>query len=115
MLCFMRAFEVHVLDKPSDIDLAIKAGVIEPHRLDYSSCSECEESIGHVPLEETFEPFCVVIDIDDNDWAVCIDCASPIVDGFYRQTSQGVTSLELFLSEQKRNQLLIDDEEFDTF
>ena len=115
MLCFMRAFEVHVLDTPSDIDLAIKAGVLEPHRLDYSSCSECEESIGHITLQETFEPFCVVIDADDNDWVVCVDCASPIVDGLFRATSDGSTSLELLLSEQKRTHLLIDDEEFDTF
>lgn len=76
----MRALEVHIIETASDIDLAIQAGLLEPHRLDSSACAECEELVGYGSNVDDFEPFCVVIDIDDNDWVVCIDCSAPLTE-----------------------------------
>lgn len=80
----MRALEVHIIETASDIDLAIKAGILEPTRLNAVLCSDCEEEVGHTVDADEFEPFAVVIDSDDADWVVCIDCASPITDGDIR-------------------------------
>jgi hypothetical protein len=76
----MRHLEVHVIETDQDVDLAIQAGLVTVEQLNYSLCSECAEDIGHTPLG--FEPFAVVIDEVDRDWAVCLECASPLIDSF---------------------------------
>lgn len=111
MLCFMRSLEVHIVETASDVDLAIKAGLLEPQHLDYSTCSECDDAIGHVIDDGSFEPFAVVIDVDDADWVVCTDCASPVTDGDLRR-QMTPDSYEHLMSLKKSDSLL-DEDDFD--
>ena len=104
----MRALELHIIETASDVDLAIKAGLLEPHRLDYSSCSDCEDSVGYLISDDTFEPFVVVIDASDADWVVCINCASPITDGDLRKVVTPETIKE-FTNKKKMLSSLVDD------
>jgi hypothetical protein len=114
----MRALELHIIETASDVDLAIKAGLLEPHRLDYTSCSDCDDTVGHAATDEAFEPFCVVIDADDNDWVVCIDCASPITDGDLRKVVEP-EMLQEFTNKKKLLSSLVDeyldDDDLDEF
>ncbi len=103
----MRALEVHIIETASDIDLAIKAGLLEPTQLNAVNCSDCEEEVGHTGGVEEFEPFAVVIDADDADWVVCIDCASPITDGDIRLTM--FTEPHELLTTPKKPALLLND------
>ena len=80
MLCFMRSFEIHLFETETDIDLAISGGIVTPERVDKTECIECSELVGHADYENGFEPFVLVIDVNDVDWTLCTDCASPIID-----------------------------------
>ena len=118
MLCFMRALELHIIETASDVDLAIKAGLLEPHRLDYTSCSDCDDSVGHASTGEEFEPFVVVIDASDADWVVCIDCASPITDGDLRKAVTPENFQELTNKKKLLSSLVdeyLDDDDLDEF
>jgi hypothetical protein len=80
MLYNMRHLEVHVIQTEQDVDLAMQAGLVTADQLNYTLCAECAEDIGHTTLG--FESFAVVIDETDRDWAVCLECASPLIDSF---------------------------------
>ena len=67
MLSFMRSLEVHLLETDTDLGSALKAGLLLPEHLRETACSDCGESIGHANGEDSFEPFCVVIDETDRD------------------------------------------------
>lgn len=79
MLYSMRHLEIHVIETEQDIDLALQSGVLTAHRLDASTCSDCQEPIGHNPELDSFEGFAVVIDEFDDDWNTCLDCAMPVL------------------------------------
>ena len=80
----MRSLEVHLFESETDVDLAIQGGLALPEQLASTDCTECDGHVGYSGLE--FEPFVVVIDENDQDWAICVSCAGPIlsyVDAFF--------------------------------
>ena len=79
MLYTMRHLEIHVIETEQDIELALQSGVLSVDRLDSSTCSDCQERIGYNADLDSFEGFAVIIDEDDEDWAVCLDCSSPVI------------------------------------
>lgn len=87
MLCFMRLLEVYVIETGDDLGSVLQAGILLPEHLADTECSDCGESIGHANGAEVFDPFCVVIDESDRDWMICVDCASSVVDGDFRQAT----------------------------
>jgi hypothetical protein len=86
MLCFMRSLELHVIETASDVDDAVTAGVLLPENLVETECSDCSEGVGYSGIEE-FAPFSVVIDENNRDWVLCTECASPVIDGGWRQAT----------------------------
>ena len=79
MLLFMRSLEVHLFETEYDVDSAIQSGTALPEQLAVSKCTECNGCVGYSCLDG-FEPFVFVIDENDQDWVVCCECASPIID-----------------------------------
>jgi hypothetical protein len=111
MLSFMRSLEVHLLETDADLGSALTAGLLLPEHLKETACSDCGEGIGRCRDADYFESFCVVIDETDRDWVLCADCASPVIDGDYRQAT---TTPEVYLAPTTYSKLL-DDEELDFF
>lgn len=79
MLCFMQHFEVHLVETESDIDLALQSGLLTVDQLDNSECADCATRVGHA--SGSFETFAIVINEFDEDWALCSECSSPLVEG----------------------------------
>lgn len=75
----MRSLELHVFETEYDVDIAIQSGTALPEQIAHTECSECEGKVGYGGLDG-FEPFVFVIDENDQDWIVCGECASPIID-----------------------------------
>lgn len=75
----MRSLEVHVFEFEKDVDIAIQSGTALPEQIARTRCAECDGLIGYSGLDG-FEPFVFVIDENDQDWIVCSECASPIID-----------------------------------
>jgi hypothetical protein len=75
----MRSLELHVFETEHDVDVAIQSGTALPEQIAHTSCTDCEGAIGYSSLDG-FEPFVFVIDENDQDWVVCSECASPIID-----------------------------------
>lgn len=78
MLLFMRSLEVHVFETDTDLDNALKAGIVFPEQVAITECSDCGEGVCYT--DELFCPFALIIDENDQDWILCEDCASPILD-----------------------------------
>jgi hypothetical protein len=76
----MRSLEVHVFETDRDIDLALHAGVVLPEQVARTECVECADPICYSGQADGFCPFVLIIDENDQDWALCEECASPIVD-----------------------------------
>jgi hypothetical protein len=76
----MRSLEVHVFETDRDLDLALNAGIILPEQVARTACVECGDAICYSGRVEEFCPFVLIIDENDQDWALCEECASPIVD-----------------------------------
>jgi hypothetical protein len=74
----MRSLEVHVFECDSDLDDALTAGLVLPEQVAYNMCESCDAPISYGG-GSSFSPFVVVIDENDQDWALCEDCASPII------------------------------------
>lgn len=74
----MRSLEMHLFEEETDIDLALKSGILLPEQLAHTVCTECDADIGFNAVE--FECFIVVIDENDQDWALCEECCSPMMD-----------------------------------
>jgi hypothetical protein len=83
----MRSLEVHVIETDSDLNYAIQAGVVLVEHLEESECSDCGLGVAHSNGEDAFDAFCVVLDDSDRDWLVCLDCASSVVEGDFRQAT----------------------------
>lgn len=75
----MRSLEVHLFETERDVDLAIESGTALPEQIAKTQCTECDGKLAYSSLDE-FEPFVFVIDENDQDWVLCCDCASPIID-----------------------------------
>lgn len=73
----MRSLEVHVFETDTDIDLGLQAGLLELDDLDETTCSECDERIGHVGVD--FVEFAITLDEEDEPWFTCSDCAAPVI------------------------------------
>lgn len=61
-----------------DVDIAIQSGTALPEQIARTRCVDCDGAVGFGAPE--FEPFVFVIDENDQDWVVCCECASPIID-----------------------------------
>lgn len=75
----MRSLEVHLFETEHDVDIAIQSGTALPEQIASTHCTECDQSVGY-DGDHAFEPFVFVIDENDQDWVVCSECASPIID-----------------------------------
>lgn len=76
----MRSLEVHYFETERDLELALTSGLILPEQLIVTDCSECKDKLCYSNPTCDFEPFVLVVDENDQDWVVCEDCASPILD-----------------------------------
>ena len=83
----MRSLEVHVIENDEDLDEAIQAGIVLQEHLEESECSDCGVEVAHASGTQTFDAFCMVLDDSDRDWLVCLDCASSVVEGDFRQAT----------------------------
>ncbi len=88
----MRHLEIHVIETEHDVDLALQSGVLSLDRLDSTECVDCALPVGHASTAG-FEPFAVVIDETDCDWAVCLECASPVTEGFALEPEESLEHL----------------------
>jgi hypothetical protein len=75
----MRSLEVHVFETDTDLDNALRAGLVLPEQVARTECVECEAPICYSGADG-YCPFVLIIDENDQDWALCEECASPIVD-----------------------------------
>lgn len=78
MLSFMQHIEVHVIESETDLDLALQAGILSIEQLGHTECQECSTNVAY-SAESEFSAFAVVINDADQDWALCMDCAGPVV------------------------------------
>lgn len=76
----MRSLEVHVYERESDLNNSLAAGVVLPEQLAHTKCEECGDPICYSDSFCEFKPFVLVIDENDQDWTLCEECASPIID-----------------------------------
>lgn len=71
----MRHIEVHVIETESDVLTAVQCGLLnDPNHV--AACADCETAVGAL---RTFEPYCVVLDGDD-EWYLCLECAEVVTD-----------------------------------
>ena len=75
----MRSLEVHVFETDTDLDNALRAGIVLPEQVARTACVECGQPICF-SSSAPFCPFVLIIDENDQDWTLCEDCASPIID-----------------------------------
>lgn len=76
----MRSLEVHYFETERDLELALNSGLILPEQIASTDCSECSEKVCYSDPHCKFAPFVLVIDENDQDWVLCEECASPILD-----------------------------------
>lgn len=67
-----------MFEKSNDIDMAIKSGAINPEALACNRCAQCGKTIGYD--RDAYKYFVLIIDENDQDWCLCQDCASPMLD-----------------------------------
>lgn len=73
----MRSLEVHLFETDTDLDNALRSGIVLPEQVAHTECVDCGEDVCYTNLD--FCPFVLVIDENDQDWILCEDCASPIL------------------------------------
>lgn len=73
----MRNVELHLMDSNGDVDLGVRAGLIEATDTSDPECSNCSDEVG--PVDGAFYPYVVALD-ERNQWVVCEDCASPVME-----------------------------------
>ena len=103
----MRSIEVHLIQTASDIDTAIRTGLLEPAQVNGLRCAACGEEVGHVsgPLADyaSFEEFALLLDDRDIAWFVCYGCAEDVLDPVEA------------VADKRYSTLFDEDEEFDRF
>jgi hypothetical protein len=75
----MRSLEMHHIETERDLTLALTCDLVLPEQVAATQCIECKERVCYSNGNE-FIPFVLVLDENDQDWIVCEDCASPILD-----------------------------------
>ena len=65
------------MENNGDVSDGVHAGLLEVEDLDGGECAACAEDIGHIA--GTFFPYAVALD-DQNQWLVCTDCASNVLE-----------------------------------
>ena len=73
----MLSFAIHVLESNEDADQARSDGVFD-FSYEEPECTNCGMVIGPLP-NGVFLPCAILVDEDSIAWAVCIDCASPLI------------------------------------
>jgi hypothetical protein len=76
----MRSLEVHYFETERDLSLALSSGLVLPEQLASTDCTECSDKVCYSDPTCEFTPFVLVVDENDQDWVVCEECASPILD-----------------------------------
>jgi hypothetical protein len=98
----MRSIEIHLLETASDVDTAIRIGLVEPLQLEVAKCAACSDDVGHV--DGVFATFAIAIDERDVPWFVCYECLEDVVD-----------PIAIELTDSTYATLFDDDEEFEKF
>jgi len=76
----MRSLEVHYFETERDLSLAINSGLVLPEQLARTSCTECGDKLCYSNACAEFTPLVLIVDENDQDWIICEDCASPMLD-----------------------------------
>jgi hypothetical protein len=76
----MRNLELHTFETDTDIDEAIQSGLLEPNSFRQTECLSCNAPVGFID-ELGFIPFVYVIDDEDREWFICLECAEPVLLG----------------------------------
>jgi hypothetical protein len=104
----MRSIEIHLLETASDVDTAIRIGLVEPLQLDVAKCAACSDDVGHV--NGAFSTFALALDERDVPWFLCYECVEDVVDPqFAGMTDTPYTSL--FDDDEEFEQFTLRDEE----
>jgi hypothetical protein len=99
----MRSLEVHVFETDTDLDNALRAGLVLPEQVARTACVDCDTPICYSSTTE-FCPFVLVVDENDQDWALCEECASPITD-----------YVDVFFPPVTKSHFITDPEDFEYF
>ena len=97
----MRSIEVHLIETASDVDTAIRNGLVaDPAELDHVECAACSDVVGLV--DGVFYEFALLLDERDECWFICYPCIEDVVD-------------PRAATDSSFEDLYVDDDEFDTF
>lgn len=99
----MRSLEVHYFETEHDLDGALSSGLVLPEQLLATDCSDCNAKLAYSGAKK-FTPFVFVLDENDQDWLVCEECASPILD-----------YVDAFFPPVVKSHFRTDDDEYDFF
>jgi hypothetical protein len=100
----MRSLEVHYFETERDLELALTSGLILPEQVALTDCAECKDKLGYTDPTSDFTPFVIVVDENDQDWIVCEECASPVLD-----------YVDAFFPPVVKSHFQADDDEYDFF
>lgn len=75
----MRSLEVHVFETDTDLDNALRAGIIYPEQVAKTECIQCDAAVCFSG-GANFSSFVLIIDENNQDWVLCENCASAITD-----------------------------------
>jgi hypothetical protein len=76
----MRSLEVHYFETERDLSLALNSGLVLPEQLARTECAECKDKLCYSDVCSEFTPLVLIVDENDQDWIICDECASPMLD-----------------------------------
>jgi hypothetical protein len=99
----MKSFELHLIRGEHDVELAILAGLMEREHVP-TDCANCTDEVG--PLVGEFYSYAFILS-DEEEWAVCIDCAASVLepegdDGYVEDTSYELDAYAFFDKEDDK-------------
>jgi hypothetical protein len=71
----MRHLEVFIVESIKDLD---ELSALQVDVDDNESCGTCMKDVG-VDYSGDLEPFCAVVEDEDDIWVICTDCASSVI------------------------------------
>lgn len=71
----MRHLEIFVIESIKDLD---ELSALQVDIDDNESCGICVKDVG-VDYSGELEPFCAIVEDEDDIWVVCTDCALPVL------------------------------------
>lgn len=77
MLLVMRSYEVHAIERETDLDLADLAGLTDG--VETEECANCWEAVGTIG-DGSFEPFVITLTDEDEGYAICAKCSAPVIE-----------------------------------